>query len=610
MPENMSIVATGVGLLAMMACVQPSPPPDTVSPDDPAPSAGPAAADDTMLVGLWGAERSFDWGAVQVTVHAETDGLVVQAQGVRAQATIDGDQVSFVLPQDQGSFRGRRSKDGSEIAGHWIGTHGVTYDYGFATPLVLRATQAGVWEGRVEPFDDRLSLYISIHRDEDGRLRALLRNPERNIGAFLRLDSVTRSGDTLQFVDAEGRGLLTGRLDEESGTFSVTMSPQGRTFDFSRRDRDAAAGYYPRPETSPYRYQAPRPTSDGWVTGSAEAVDLSAARLSELAQSIIDAEPTSARTPSVHSLLIARRGKLVLEEYFHGFHADRPHDLRSAGKSLTGLMTGVAIAKVDTLDVDTPVYAVLGEPGAELDPRKAAMTVEHLLTMSSGYECDDNDGQSQGNEGQMQGQRTQPDWRRYTLDLPMARAPGAEAVYCTGGINLLGAVVSRTTQTWLPEFFRTEIAKPLGIEHYHYNLDPVGNGYGGGGIYLRPRDMLKVGQMVLDGGTWKGTQVVPRRWIEQSLRPRVGINHAEDYGYTWWHEALPYRGGTVDSYAASGNGGQILVIVPELELVVGFMGGNYNDFPTWIRWFHEVVPEYVLDAVDDAAASGRRTDRR
>ncbi|MCH9686462.1 MAG: beta-lactamase family protein [Deltaproteobacteria bacterium] len=604
MPDKMTTAPLWIGALMMMACTQPAPSAATVSPATPAepPAPAPVPADETMLVGLWGAERSFDWGGVQVTVHADGDGLYAAAEGARARATTDGDEVSFTLPRDQGSFRGRRSKDGTEIAGHWIQSSGVTFDYGFATPLVLRATQSGVWEGSVEPFEDRLSLYISIRRDDEGRLRTLLRNPERNLGVFLRIDSVTRSGDALEFVDAQGQGLLTGRIDEESGVFSVTMSPQGVTFDFRRRERDAAAGYYPRPETNPYRYQAPRPTGDGWATGSAQAVGLSESRLSALAQSIMNAEPTSLRTPYVHSLLVARRGKLVLEEYFHGFHAGRPHDLRSAGKSLTGLMTGVAIAEVDGLDVDTPVYSLLGEPGAELEPRKAAMTVEHLLTMSSGYECDDNDDQSQGNEDRMQSQSEQPDWRRYTLDLPMARAPGAKAVYCTGGINLLGAVVSRTTKTWLPEFFRTQIAGPLGIERYHYNLDPVGNGYGGGGVYLRPRDMLKVGQMVLDGGTWKGTRVVPKEWIDQSLQPRVGINHPDDYGYTWWHEALPYRGGTVHSYAATGNGGQILVIVPELELVVGFMGGNYSDFATWIGWFHDVVPKYVLDAVDDASA--------
>jgi len=149
-----------------------------------------------------------------------------------------------------------------------------------------------------------------------------------------------------------------------------------------------------------------------------------------------------------------------------------------------------------------------------------------------------------------------------------------------------------------PEFFRTRLAEPLGIERYHMNLDSLGRGYAAGGLRLRPRDFLKFGQTMLDGGRWNGQQVLVESWVANSLTPRARVN-GQDYGYAWWRTAHEVGGRTFESWSATGNGGQLLINVPEFELVVAFNGGNYGDFRTWIRWRDELLPGFILEAVEN-----------
>ena len=162
---------------------------------------------------------------------------------------------------------------------------------------------------------------------------------------------------------------------------------------------------------------------------------------------LIDMPIESVHTPEVHGVLIARHGKLVLEEYFHGEHRDRMHETRSAAKSLTATLIGAAMHARAPLQLSTPVYAAMngGQPPADLDPQKRAMTLEHLLMMRSGYFCDDTNPDAPGNEDTMLDQTDEPDYYRYTLRLPLDREPGAKGVYCSIDPNLALGVLSRAT---------------------------------------------------------------------------------------------------------------------------------------------------------------------
>jgi CubicO group peptidase (beta-lactamase class C family) len=306
---------------------------------------------------------------------------------------------------------------------------------------------------------------------------------------------------------------------------------------------------------------------------------------------------------NIHSLLIARHGKLVLEEYFYGFKREQPHDMRSASKTFAPLLVGIARNKGAKIDIDTPVYSQFPEykEFANPDPRKSKITVRDLITMTPGLACDDNDEASPGNEDVMQQQKAQSDWYKYTLDLPMARDPGGDqAVYCSAGINLLGGIIRNATHAWLPEFFYENVAKPLQIKTYHWNLMPTGDGYAGGGLYLRPRDQLKLGQLYLNGGVWNGKRVISKDWVERSTSRQstfgktLGADH--DYGYGWHLYHFEVGDRSYRAYAAGGNGGQIVMVIPDLDLVVGFTGGAYGEFPKWYKWQTELVPQFIIPA--------------
>jgi CubicO group peptidase (beta-lactamase class C family) len=223
------------------------------------------------------------------------------------------------------------------------------------------------------------------------------------------------------------------------------------------------------------------------------------------------------------------------------------------------------------------------------------------MTMTSGFACDDKDDHSPGQEDRMQSQTEEPDWYKYTLDLPMATQPGGEAaVYCSADINLVGGVVRQVTGKWLPDLFQQGFAEPLEIDEYHLNLMPTGEAYLGGGLYMRPRDLLKLGQLYLNGGVWKGTRVIGRDWVEHSTRrwsnlsDPLGMDH--QYGFAWHIYHFNVGGKKYSTYFAGGNGGQLVMVFPELDMVVNYNGAAYGEPQKFFRWQAFLVPQYLIPA--------------
>ena len=304
----------------------------------------------------------------------------------------------------------------------------------------------------------------------------------------------------------------------------------------------------------------------------------------------------------------------MLEEYFFGFGRETPHDLRSAGKTFASVLLGAVMRRGAAISPETRIYDLLSRNGpfANPDPRKSKITLAELMTHTSGLACDDNDDDSPGNEERMQSQRAQPDWWKYTLDLPSAHDPGSRYAYCSAGMNLAGAALTTATRSWLPELFDRAVARPLGFSRYYWNLMPNGEGYLGGGAYVRPRDFLKLGQAYLDGGVWRGHRLVDAAWIAQSTSKRVEISEtttgldsakfSESYsrgadGYAWHLSELRSGDRSYRAYAASGNGGQLLIVVPELDLAVVFTAGNYGQGGIWGRFRDEIVPREIIPAI-------------
>lgn len=568
-----------------------------------APARPPGAA----LLGLWGTDTAFGpalRGELEVSRGATGWRAAIGGLGVAFPDA--GDSVRFALPGGGGEFRGvLAGKDG--IRGFWIQPAGPATGQAYATPVTLKPKGRDRWLGAVTPLEETFSVYLTVARRRDSSLVGVFRNPERNsLSAWLRF-TLTEDGDSVRFAarpdESEAEITLTAAFDSARRTLTILWPGLERTLVLTPREPGQSPRLVPRlPRDARYRYRAPASAEqDGWRSARASSVGFDEAALQRIVQGIMDSDPLHPRAALIHSLLVARRGRLVLEEYFFGYDRDTPHDTRSAGKTFASVMLGAAMLEGAPIAPDSPAFALLASRGpyANPDPRKASITVGHLLTHTSGLACDDNDGSSPGNEDVMQSQVAQPDWWKYALDLAVVRDPGTHYAYCSAGMNLVGAALTAATGTWLPALFDRTVARPLGFGRYHFNLMPTFEGYQGGGVQLRPRDLLKVGQAYLDGGMWRGRRIVGADWVARSTAAQVKVSERSADGYAWHLYALTAGDRAWREYEANGNGGQLLIVVPELELVVVFTAGNYGHGGVWTQFRDEILPRGIIAAITD-----------
>lgn len=351
---------------------------------------------------------------------------------------------------------------------------------------------------------------------------------------------------------------------------------------------------------TPNSHFDPPARQDGWATSGAATAGLDTARLQALESAIASGE-----LKKIGSVLVARHGKLVYEAYFDG-DAATLRDVRSASKTVTSMLVGIAIDKKALPGVQATILPFFPDkqPLEHPDPRKQKITVEDFLTMSSLLECDDNNDFSRGSEERMY---VIEDWVKFALDLPIkgfapwATKPqdspfGRSFSYCTAGVTTLGAVIERATKTKLAEFAQNNLFAPLAIQQVKWPYSPLGLTQGGGGLRLASRDYLKLGQLYLNGGTWKGTQVVSQEWVKASLRPHVQADDKVLYGYLWWLRTFTAGGRQVSAQLMQGNGGNKVSVFPDLDMVVVITSTNYST-----RGMHEqtdrILSDYVLAAV-------------
>jgi CubicO group peptidase (beta-lactamase class C family) len=572
----------------------------------------PPASGAAELAGLWVAKQRFGPDARGPLMVTRVGGAyVAEIVGKRVPVRESAGVLSFELPAQQGGFRGRLASDG-RIRGEWLRPGTPVNGYS-ASPVALSADQTSNvdqtrrWRGAVDPLQDDFTMYLLAQPRADGSLAVVLRNPERDWGTQIGARRLLRDGNRLQLMGARGdqpeRELARGSYDPESQVITLTL--RGGSYDFTRAGD--ASDFYPRGrEPGRYAYLPPPALDDGWPVGTLDRADVSRAGIENLVQRFLDMPMDSPDAPQIHALLLARRGKLVLEEYFHGFHRNQLHNTRSAGKSVAATAIGAAMQAGAPLRLDSPVYQVMngGVAPAGIEPRKRAMTLEHLLTMSAGWYCDDTDDKAPGNEETIDEQQEEPDWYRYTLAVPMATTPGERAVYCSCQPNVALGMVGRATGESAVAAFDRWVAEPLQIRRYAWPLDPARQPYGGGGVALLVRDFLKFGQLMLDGGRWQGQQVLSPQFVRQAMSPQYHLRN-NLYGYLWWIDDVPYQDRKVRVVSARGAGGQWVAIVPELELVVGIMGGNYSS-RVQLTYTGNLVPRSILPAVrepgDDPAA--------
>ena len=303
----------------------------------------------------------------------------------------------------------------------------------------------------------------------------------------------------------------------------------------------------------------------------------------------VDRKISQEKKHKIHSMLVARNGKLVFEKYYNGFGRNNPHDLRSATKSITSLLTGIAVEKGLLSGVDEPMMTHLkGDYPAIND--KDEILLKHLLTMRSGLDCHDGDRKTRGQEDRMYRSR---DWVDYFLSLSNTYAPGDSTRYCTGGVVALGEVIAQAAKQDFAQYADHALFEPLGITNYRWaRFDDEKKVDTGGHLMLTPQGMVKIGMLVAQKGKWAGNQIVPQQWVEESTQKHTAID-GNPYGYLWWINEPQFGDEVVEIISARGNGGQVIFVVPDFDLVTVFTAGYYNSDQTRVVYdifFNAVLP--------------------
>lgn len=311
---------------------------------------------------------------------------------------------------------------------------------------------------------------------------------------------------------------------------------------------------------------------------------------------------------NVHAALVARRGAAVLEHYGAGmdeawgnplgqvtFGPETLHDLRSVTKSVVGLLYGIALERGQVPPPDAPLMAQFPEyPDLATDPARSGLTVLHALTMTMGAAWDELSIPYTNPANSEIAMEAAPDRLRFILGQTMLTPPGKSWTYSGGAVALIGALIARGTGMALPEFARASLFAPLGIDKFEWFSGKDGTPSAASGLRLRPRDLLAIGQLVLNGGQWQGRQVVTPAWISAATWPAIATEGGLEYGRLWFlgEFATPALSGPQRWIAGFGNGGQRLWLMPAAGLAMVSFSGAYNQSDSWVtptRMWREIV---------------------
>lgn len=291
----------------------------------------------------------------------------------------------------------------------------------------------------------------------------------------------------------------------------------------------------------------------------------------------------------LHSLLIVRNGYLVSELYVYPYSAEQAHWVFSVTKSVIGTLVGIAIQGGYIKDVHQTLFSLLPDQGAgNLDEEKKVITLEDLLTMTSGLDCNEN------REPGKAVMEASPDWVQFMLDQSMVARPGTKFNYCTSSVQLLSAVLQNATGMSARQFANKTLFAPLGIQpalEARWPSDPQGISIGGYGLALTPREMAKLGYLFLNQGQWDGKTVVPADWIATSTTSHANRGDKKEYGYLWW---LDPQG---KWFAALGRGGQHIFVYPAENLVVVFTAALPYSNDADLIPLQKLLDQYILPAI-------------
>ena len=401
-------------------------------------------------------------------------------------------------------------------------------------------------------------------------------------------------------------------LHEEKGIESAVYSNKGGSYDkksfmllitccLALSLFSSCATLYPRVDSQgqpqyKYTYQVPEKTGDGWETDSLQSQGLNSGKIEALITGIL-----TKRFENIHSIVLVKNGKLVLEEYFYGYNRNKQHMLRSATKSVTSILVGIAkdmnmIGRIDQKIQDFfPEYSNIDWQ----DPR-SSITLKHVLTMSAGLDWNEWTYSDSDSRSSIYGMVQSNDWMKFVLQRKMVQLPGEKFNYSSGLSLALGGVLRNKTGVPANEFAEKYLFGPLGISDFSWQKGPKNMVFTSGGekgLWLRPRDMAKIGLLMLQKGTWNGREIVSHGWVEESTRPHVNAFFAgSEYGYQWWCGEKVVGDSIINLFYAAGHGGQYIFVCPSLDLVAVFTSKVYGN-PLGVVRPQVIMAEHILPAI-------------
>ncbi len=466
--------------------------------------------------------------------------------------------------------------------------------FAFATPVLWGKDAQlptpeleGYWYGTLNIGGNDYRRAYSFETGKDGAASAYLDDIE--LGQF------HLPYEKIKFKNRHTKMELNGEIDDvvlnvQDLTMSGTVKKHGKTailnlkkglnYTLPRVDDNGKAA-------TDYVYQIPQTLSDGWPVGDLRKSRFDIGTVEKGIHEILDQ-----KMPNFHSLLIVQGGQLLLDEYFYGYGPDETHQLQSVAKSILSAVFGIAQDK-GIVRKEQKIYDFFPEyrkrPG--WDPRKDKITLGTLLSMSSGFDGKTEDG-TWGAADKLD----------YSLSRPLTNEPGKVFNYDSTILCLLIAALTQKTGMSYEDFSQKYLFAPLSIQPTHWGHD-AGSVNLSFDFWLKPRDMAKVGYLYLKKGKWNGLQVIPEKWVEESTEKQAPtfLGNSEgraafpfDYGYLWWRRKMTYKNRDIPVIYATGKGGQSIYIVPDLDLVCVFTGGNYDEKPN-AQGF-DFFQSYIVDA--------------
>ncbi|MFC2082470.1 serine hydrolase domain-containing protein [Candidatus Bipolaricaulota bacterium] len=362
-----------------------------------------------------------------------------------------------------------------------------------------------------------------------------------------------------------------------------------------------------------YSYTPPVSIIGDWATGTLTDVGIAQQPIEDAIQGILDGD-----YERVHSVIIVKDGLLVLEEYFRGFTyvsptrwavsevlfgRNRIHNLASLTKSITSVLVGAAIYQGFIRGVDEAIFSFFSELEDLITPEKDAITIEHLLTLTPGWQWFENTQMVEENCMYQFNIADSP--LRYLVGLPMEALPGEQWTYNGGAVSLLGKLIEAASGMPIDVFANRHLFGPLGILLYRWPRMQYDFIATHGDLKLLPRDVAKIGQLMLNDGVWEGERLLPEGWVNASITsahqflPGEGFYYYTDYGYLWWLMDVEIGGQSYPSYTGAGWGGQRLIVIPDFNTIVMFNGGNYDS--------HEPVDDIMIRHILPALAGDGET---